>query len=341
VLTAVFLALAVRNVDLAAVGREVAAADPRYLLPAAVCTMTGYLLRSLRWQIILHPLYRVPYRAVFSVLMLGFATNNILPARLGEVVRAYLLGSRAGVPRSLSLATIVVERVFDGLTLLLLMAVALQVAPVPLENDRLRLVEVASVGIFAGAVVGLVGLLILQKRAVALIGWLARPLPARVAGRLTTMADTFITGLGCLRHPGVVLRAGLCSLLVWGAEAASYAWVAAAFNLGLAPAQQVSAILFLVVFVNLGIMIPSAPGYIGTFQFFARLALTAFAVSAERAVGLAVVSHGMQYVLVTGIGLVLLWRQHLSLGRLVQVAPALEPSQDRPALQATGRPADR
>ena len=105
-LTGLFLVLAARNVDLAAVGRELAAADYRLLIPAAACTLTGYLLRTLRWGAILRPVQPAAFPTLFSALMLGFAANNILPARVGEVVRAYTLGRKTGAPVSLGFATI-------------------------------------------------------------------------------------------------------------------------------------------------------------------------------------------------------------------------------------------
>ena len=327
-LAGLFLVLAVRNVDLAAVAHELASANYWLLAPAAVCTLGGYLLRTLRWQVILRPVQPAAWRTLFGILMLGFAANNILPARVGEVVRAYTLGRKTGAPVSAGLATIVVERVFDGLTLLALMALALQFAPVGHDDERLRLVEAGSVVIFAGALVALVALLTLRTRALAVLGWLLRPLPAGLGRRLGGVAESFLVGLDCLRRPGVMARSAALSLLVWSCEAASYALVARAFNLGLSPLQQLNAVLFLVVFVNLGIMVPSAPGYIGTFQFFARLALLPFGVAGELAFSLAILSHAMQYVLVTGIGLAILWREHLSLTRLARVPAAVDTPAD-------------
>lgn len=327
-LTGLFLVLAVRNLDLAAVARELASVDYWLLAPAAGCTLSGYLLRTLRWRVILWPVQRVSWRTLFGILMLGFAANNILPARVGEVVRAYSLGRKTGAPVSAGFATIVVERVFDGLTLLALLALALQFAPVGRDDERLRLVEVGSIVIFAGALVALVALLTLRRRALAALGWLSRPLPAGLGHRLVGIAESFLVGLDCLRRPGVMAQSAVLSLLVWSCEAASYALVARAFNLGLAPLQQLNAVLFLVVFVNLGIMIPSAPGYIGTFQFFARLALLPFGIAGELAFSLAVLAHAMQYVLVTGIGLVILWREHLSLTRLAGIPATVDAPAD-------------
>jgi hypothetical protein len=322
--TLVFLALALRNVDLARVGAELGAVDYRLLLPAALSTLTGYAMRTVRWQQILRPIQPIGLGLLFRVLMLGFATNNVLPARIGEVVRAYTLGRKVGVPVSLSLATLIVERVFDGLALLLLMTIALRWAPIGGESDQLQLVEIASTAIFLSALVVLIALLLLRQRAIALIERLSRPWPQRLAGRLRAFAESFIEGLNCLRQPAAVLRIAGLSLVVWSCEGVAYALVARAFNLNLDTGQMVGAVLFLVVFVNLGIMIPSAPGYIGTFQFFARLALMPFAVSAEQALGLAVVAHAIQYVLVTGIGLIVLWREQLSLSRLWRPSPSVD-----------------
>jgi uncharacterized protein (TIRG00374 family) len=327
-ITGVFLVLALRNVDLGAVAQQLATADYRLLLPAAACTLGSYLLRTTRWRVLLEPVFPVSWRAAFSALMLGFAANNVLPARVGEVVRAYTLSRTTGASVSLGFATIVVERLFDGLTLLALMAVALRFAPIPADGEQLRLVEVASVAIFAAAALVLTALLLLRRRALVLVGIVTRPLPATIATRIGGIAESFIDGLDCLRRPSVIARAAGLSVLVWTCEAASYAFVARAFDLGLSPAQYLSAVLFLVVFVNLGIMIPSAPGYIGTFQFFARLALAPFGVPAAQALSLAVLAHATQYALVTGIGLVILWRQHLSFGRITGAAAAADIAAD-------------
>ena len=326
--TGVFLVLAVRNVDLGAVAQQLAMADYRLLLPAAACTLSSYLLRTTRWRVLLEPVLPVSWRAAFGALMLGFAANNVLPARVGEVVRAYTLGRTTGVPVSLGFATIVVERLFDGLTLLALMAVALRFAPIPADGEQLRLVEVASVAIFTAAALTLTALLILRRRALVLLGVLTGPLPATFAARIGGIAESFIDGLDCLRQPIVLVRAAGLSVLIWTCEAASYAFVARAFDLGLSPTEYLSAVLFLVVFVNLGIMIPSAPGYIGTFQFFARLALAPFGVPAAQGLSLAVLAHATQYVLVTGIGVVILWREHLSFSRIAGAAAAADTAAD-------------
>lgn len=323
-ITGVCLFLAVRNVDLSLVVREMTAADGRLLVPSAFCTLFGYGIRTVRWQQILRPLYALGLPLLFRVLMLGFAANNILPARVGEIIRAYTLARKANVPVSLGLSTVLIERVFDGLTLLILMAIAIRFAPIGEGDERLWLVQIVSATVFLGALVGVILLLVLRERALLLLAWFSRPLPEATRPRIAAIAESFIQGLSCLQSRAVVVRIGVLSLAVWSVEGVTYALTARAFDLGLAPTEYLSAVLFLLVFVNLGIMVPSAPGYIGTYQFFARLALASFAVSPERALGLALVSHAIQYFLVTGVGLVVLWREQLTLGRVLSGAPPLD-----------------
>lgn len=316
VLTIIFLWLALRNVDIAQVQEALRNANYAFLLPAILCSTAGYALRTLRWERILAPTKRVPFGRLFPVLMTGFAANNLLPARIGEFVRAYLLGSREGVSRSLALATIVVERVCDGLTLIALMTATLALFPLPVDDPRLHLVELSATAIFGVATLGLIALILCPGPLLRLAKLLLRPFPRALAVGVERLLLSFIQGLDALRSPAALARIAGLSLLVWTLEGASFAFMMLAFPFGLAPGEWLAAAAFLLIFVNLGIMIPSAPGYIGTYQFFATLALGAFQVPAALAVGLSLVAHAAQYTLVTGLGLLCLWRLGLTPGRL-------------------------
>ena len=325
VLTGFFLWLALGNVELAAVQDALRSARYGFLLPAAGCSAAGYCLRTLRWQRILAPTKWIPFGRLFPVLMTGFATNNLLPARIGEFVRAYLLGSKEGLSRSLALATIVVERVCDGLTLIALMTVTLILFPLSVTDPRLRIVEGSAALLFGTATVLLVVLLLRPGPILALARSLLRPLPHTLAERIVGLLDAFVAGLGALQHPAALVRIAGLSLLIWALEGASYALIMLAFPLGLERAEWLAAAAFLLVFVNLGIMVPSAPGYIGTYQFFAKLALGAFGVPAALAIGLSLVAHALQYSLITGTGLACFWRLGLTPGRLGGLATVNRP----------------
>jgi uncharacterized protein (TIRG00374 family) len=335
-LTAVFIWLALRNVDLAAVGDALGSAQYGYLVPAALCTVASFALRTVRWGRILDPVRRVSFRRLFPVLMLGFAANNVLPARIGEVARAYALGSREGVSRGYALATIAVERVCDGVTLLVFMTIALALFPLPVESATLDTVIYSAIAIFSVATVVLISVVLWPLRWLSITQRIVRRLPERLGRLVLGIAEAVLEGLSGLRSRRALLQIAGYSVVIWSLECAVFACVLRAFALGLSTGEWLAAAVFLLVFVNLGIMIPSLPGYIGTYQFFAKLALGAFSVPASLALGLSLVAHAMQYGLITGMGLLCLWRMGLSprgLGALLPTrapasAPALSESAD-------------
>ncbi|GIW10718.1 MAG: TIGR00374 family protein [Dehalococcoidia bacterium] len=314
VITAVLLGLAVRDVDLAQVGQILARAQLGWVVPGALCVVLGYLVRTLRWRVLLTPVKRLPVPLLLQALLLGFAANNVLPARIGELVRAHAIGTRAALSRSLALTTIVVERVFDGLTLIALMGVVLLLFPLRGELPEVRLVMVGSAAVFLSIGLGLVVLLLNEGLVLRLAALLLRPFPARLAQRGQAVVVNVLGGLQALRVRRHILAVVGLSLVVWSLEAAGYFFVLRALAVPLGLEQQVLAALFLVVFVNLGIMIPSAPGYLGTFQLFAKIALSAFGVPATLGFAVAVLAHAVQYLLVTSAGAVVFLREQLTLG---------------------------
>ncbi len=327
-LTGVFVALIVWRLDVAALGQALQRANYLVVAPAALLTLTGYLLRALRWRQLLRPQGTLPFRWVFPVLMIGFMANNLLPARMGEFVRAYVLGQKTGLSKSLGLATVLLERVFDGLTLtffLLLLSLGFS-----LPGWGWEVVVVASV-VFLGALTGAVLLLTAEgafRRLLRLlVGWLPAGVEAWAVGR----TQSFTLGLRVLRDPWRLLGIVGLSLGVWTLEGLSYLWILVGFQPGLPPGALPLAAFFVLVMVNLGIMLPSAPGYIGTFQFFAVLALGVFGVGRELALGVALVAHAMQYLLVTGLGLLFLWREQIAWSGLARSRAAFGPAVVGPA----------
>jgi len=172
--------------------------------------------------------------------------------------------------------------------------------------------------VFAAASGGIVSLLVSDSWARRLTTLVLRPFPAAVETWAHRRLDGVLVGLDALRSPATLLPAAMISVTVWTCEAISYYVLMRAFAVPLEGGALVTAALFLLAVVNLGIMLPSAPGYVGTFQFFAVTALAAFGVQKEMALGLALVSHGMQYALVTSIGLAYMLRDQLSLRAAAQ-----------------------
>lgn len=310
-LTLLFGGLALYRLDLREVGSALLEANYLFVVPALLITFCGYLLRTARWRVILLPSKEVSTNRLFSPLIIGFAVNNLLPARIGEFARAYLLGEKEGISKSLSFATVVVERVLDGLTLIFALLLVSFLFPLPGWGRKMGLFSLL---FFGGALALLFLLLYGKEQTLRSVKRLTNPFG--LALRATQIADSFVSGAEILRRRHLILSLVLLSTLVWSCETLSYLFLTLAFPLSLSPLTRVVAALFVMAAANLGVLIPSSPGYIGTFHFFAMSALAVFGATRETALSYAVVSHAMQYLLVTGLGLLFLWRENLSLLRI-------------------------
>ena len=311
--TFVFLGLIVWKMNPAELADALRSANYAYVVPAALCTLLSYVLRTVRWREILRPTKLVPVRRLFPVLMIGFMANNVLPARLGEFVRAYTLGEKEQVSKSLGFATIMLERLLDGLTLLGFLLVLSRL--VRMTSDEVTLTYVAT-AIFAAATAFVILLLVREDLALRLLRWAVRPLPRGLAHQISDKAGYFILGLHALRNKWTVLALFALSVVIWSVEAASYFLILRAFGVGSDLLSTLEPALLMLVVVNLGIMIPSAPGYVGLFEGAAILALGTFGIPRELAFAIGVVSHGIQWFLVTGIGFLCLMREGLSLSQI-------------------------
>jgi glycosyltransferase 2 family protein len=328
-LTGLFLFLAVRRVDLVAFADALRHFNYGWIVPAAACTLLGYLVRTVRWQVILSGAARAPLRTLYPILMMGFATNNLLPGRLGEFWRAYLLGNKQKVRKTFALASVFVERVFDGLVLIGLLGVVSLAVPLPVWG---REVELLAAALFLGA--SAVVALLVWRPALArrLVGVLLRPAPARARSWVDGAFGAFVDGLAVLRRPSVLASAAVLSVGVWLLEGSSYLVLSRGIDLGLPAGAELAAIGLTVVTINLGIMVPSAPGYVGAMEFFGTLALGVFGADPGAALAFVVVAHAVQYSLVTTIGLVCFAREHLSLGELRRPLRPPVPAEAEPSV---------
>lgn len=320
ILTLAFLGIALWKVDIDELGYTLTSADYTFVIPAAAVTLLGYVWRTYRWKRILNPTKSIPLRRLFPILMVGFMANNVLPARMGEFVRAYTLRKQEDITKSFGLATIFLERLLDGLTLVLFLAVLSLAFPLPAWGVEAAYISFA---IFLSAAIFIAAVLLRDDLALKVIRSATRPFPERLGTWLMKKAAFFIDGLRALQRRRAVFSIVAVSLIVWAFEATSYYLIILGFDVQLPAPSLVFAAIFLLVMVNLGTMLPSAPGYVGTFQVFGVLALSAFGVKREVALSIAIVSHTMQYLLVTAIGLFFFWRQHLSLHQVSEDAVEL------------------
>ncbi|MEL7059117.1 MAG: lysylphosphatidylglycerol synthase transmembrane domain-containing protein [Acidobacteriota bacterium] len=305
-ISAFFLWLAVRGTawrDLAlALGDlEPIAAGP-LLAAAATFSILHLGARGARWRLLVAPLGDVSTRRLAVVQWIGAALDNVLPARAGDVARAALL-RRDGIAGSAAFGTIIVERAIDVLATQLLLAAALFVLPVP------RWLLALGVATPAISILGLLTIAWLLRDRRRLRRWLKR-LPQRLHAAAERIGEAFLNGLQAAWRPGVTpaivgwsLAVHACNLL------ASWAALAACGVEGSLSALGAAMTLAVTTYVAFAVMLPAAPGQLGTLHFACVTALAHFLVPTPQALAFALVYHATQYLPVTAGGAFLLWRE--------------------------------
>jgi len=323
VISLVILVLMLLVIDYGQLWAALKRADYWYLIPFVAVVILSMLLRAWRWRLIVTPLGRISFSRLYASTMIGFMANNILPARLGEAVRAYSLGVRTGISRSALFGTIIVERIYDSFTLLLMLWIVFLFSRAATTTEA---AAIKSFGyIFLGINVGLLILLILlQRRTEATLGWLARLthwLPERIRTPAREIAVKFARGLTLAPSFKTTVGIIVSSLVLWTIMALSNYLIFLAFGYGLDPTNSghylpLEASFVVLVVVSLAITLPSTPGYFGVFHAGCILALKAYLdLPPGRFVGeaaaIAIVMHAAQYVPITLLGFYHLKTEHL------------------------------
>ena len=304
-----------RGVDLGEVAWALRRARWDLLLLAVAVTTSGFLVRALRWKVLLHPLHPgTTLRSRFAAVNIGFMANNLLPARAGEFARAFAISRLEPVSTSGALGSLVVERFLDAVAILLLLMVALAapsfpgsatVAGQPIGG------AIAGVLLLMGGLLALLlfllfwprGFMWVAERGVRLLPEAARTVVLEVLGR-------FLGGLGSLRDLKLFVLGFLWSLGFWAWNGISFwlAFLAFGIELGYAPALFVQAI------VALGVAVPSAPGFFGTFHAAALIGLhEVYGVGEGATLAFAFGYHLGGFIPVTAIGLFYVWKLGLTM----------------------------
>ena len=306
----VFLYLACRKIDLDETLLALRTANYVYLVPTVILTVGSVLIRAYRWKFLLRAIESISFPRLLSATSIGLMANNLLPARLGEFVRAYAIG-QANVSRSSAFATIVVERILDLFTLLPLLAVILVFFPFPAWMVKSGYL----VFLFNVAVLGLLILLrVLPGKVERFCTSILAPLPRQASERFTVLLKSFIDGLKVLSDIWALLSAVTLSIGLWSAVALAIWFACLAFSFDL----PFYAPLVVLILISIGIMIPSAPGFVGTFQFFSVTVLSLFDIQQNQALSFSIAFHATQFIPITLTGLSCLWASKLSLTRVVR-----------------------
>ncbi|MBK9005917.1 MAG: flippase-like domain-containing protein [Anaerolineae bacterium] len=302
-ISVLFIWLALRGLQLDEFWNAVQKANYVWLIPGIGVYFVGVWVRAWRWHYLLKPIKEIPTKTIFPITTIGYMGNNIYPARAGEVLRAVILKRKEGVSVSASLATIIVERIFDGVVMLGFVFVNLpELAKLTSASGfvgNIQQVAVIGTGIFIGAlIVFLVAAMFPQMTARIGLWFIQRLTPKKLHERIIGLMNKFLDGLASLRSPWNVLMVFLTSVIIWLLETGKYWFVMHAFNFTV----SFFALMLMNGIVNLATTIPSAPGYIGTFDAPGIAVLTAYGVDQATAAGYTLTLHVALWLPITLLG---------------------------------------
>ena len=310
-LSAVIVGLALARIDSRELVSSLRTASPGWMFLGILSLLSTQWIRSWRWYYLMEAVQPCRFSNLLSATCLGAMTDMLVPARTGDLVRVYVLSRREDVGKVTTLATVLVERVLDLLTVLVMSVPLLVVLDLPATSptaaSRLRLAVLVASSLTLAAIVGLLVLRARRRQ-------VSRFLEYR-GGRLGDHVGSFLAGLQTVREGRHVLAVVSTSFLLWSTFALSNALLMRAFSLSLP--WWTGCVLLL--FQALGVTLPSSPGFIGTYHAAVLAGLSLFGVTGELALGVAVAMHAAFFFPFIALGLCFAWRENLSFGALYRI----------------------
>jgi hypothetical protein len=272
-------------------------------------------LKAYRWRLFFPDQESARRAGLVPALYIGYMVNTVAPLRMGELVRAYLVGHQDRLGVSTSVATIVVEKLFDVGSLIVIFVVLALVTPLP---DWANAAAITSGVALIVGVVGSICLVVAEQRVIALIQFFEKHLPVLARLNPSGLASSFVDGFRSMQSPQTLFWSVVWSAVLWLAGSLTLALGLFAVDVPITPAM----VFFMVVVTNLGMAVPSAPGYVGVYHALVVVSLGVFGVPETAALSAAIVLHAAVFGFFLLGGMVYLWRGQFSLGQLISGARA-------------------
>ncbi|KAA0895199.1 lysylphosphatidylglycerol synthase transmembrane domain-containing protein [Oryzomonas rubra] len=321
-ISAFFMALLFRKINFQQLGAALLMVDYRYIALAVLFTFISYFLRAVRWRYLLISEKPIPLASLYPATIIGYMANNLLPARLGEFVRAYVLARREGLETPAVFASLVIDRLFDGFTVLLILLATLFTLRLPGNmadaETALRAGGVAMFLLYCGVLVFLYLLKRQTMRTLNLVAWLLKPFPKRVSERLIPLLGSFITGIRLSSKGGHILAILASSFFIWMFAVLPVDMTLRGFGIHL----PITASMFILVLLVFAVMVPASPGFIGTYHYACFKGLSAFGIADVTSVSIALIIHGTAFFPVIIAGFYHLWSGGISLNSVRKAGEA-------------------
>ena len=312
--------LFVRKIDWSSLGVAFSEAKYIYIFPTIIIMFATIYIRTIRWEVLISPVKKVSVLNLFSVNMIGFMANNVLPARLGEFIRPVMVARKEKIGVSASFATVAIERVFDILGIIVIASLLFCFLPSDTSQNTNSLVVIhqlkkwsaimAFLGICAIAILFLLSLY--PQKAGAVFEKLLFVFPHNLRDKLVNLLHSFISGLQVFDHKTKLLWVGMLSIVIWLLNAASIYVLCYSFDIGLSYAGS----CFVTVCLALAVALPQAPGFIGVFHIATQKSLDVFGIGLSSAQSFAILLWAVSFIPVTVAGLLFLWREGISFGEI-------------------------
>jgi len=308
-----FMALLFRKIEFDKLWSALAKVEYGYILAAVACTFLSYFLRSVRWHYLLISEKKIPLSSLYPATIIGYMANNLLPARLGEFVRAYVLAQREGLQTPSVFASLVIDRLFDGGTVMVILLVTLFTLRLPEGmSDAENMLRTGGAVTFLLYLVILAFLFLLKYQTMRTLAWtgiLLKPFPPRISERLIPLLGSFIAGIRMSSKGGHIAAVLLSSALIWVFCVIPVDLVLRGFGIHL----PITASMFILVLLVFAVMVPASPGFVGTYHYACYRGLSAFGIPESEAVSISLIVHGIAFFPVILAGFYYLWKNKISL----------------------------
>ncbi|MCX5915930.1 MAG: lysylphosphatidylglycerol synthase transmembrane domain-containing protein [Deltaproteobacteria bacterium] len=313
VISAAAVYLSLNKVDFRGLWNSFQSANYYFLIPAGILQFLCFFFKGVGWRFLLLPAKKeVRVSSTISVLVIGLMVNNLFPAKMGELARAYLIGERENLPKSLCLSTIMVEHLLDILVLLIFLILLMPLVSLP------PWLKASGMGMGFLALAMIVFLFLVMRREEKFLNWVTRAaawVPERFREKIQGILKSMLQGMRVVTGR-YILYAFISLVAMWCTVFVVAYLQMAAFGFFL----PFTAPIMVIIFMAFGKVIPSSPGGIGTLHYLIIVVLMSFGVSKEAALGCAILMHGYGFLIEVLTGLVLLFSSHLSLAKITRRA---------------------
>ena len=317
-----FMVLLFRKIDFRSLVTALRSADFRYIFLAICFTFINYFLRAVRWRYLLISEKSIHLSSLYPATIIGYMANNLLPARLGEFVRAYTLAQREQLETPAVFASLVIDRLFDGFTVLLLLLITLFTLRMPAGMEdaagALRAGGAIMFLLYCGVVLFLYLLKRQTVRTLSAVGYVLKPFPKRFSDSIIPLLGSFIGGIRLSRRGEHLAALVASSAGIWLFCILPVDMTLRSFNIHL----PVTASIFILILLVFAVMVPASPGYIGTYHYACYKGLSVFGVPETTSVSIALIMHGTGFFPVISAGLYYLWKNKISLNELQRAEKA-------------------